>query len=139
MKFCKNKLSLTASGTLKKLFEEGSLLFSNLSQYLAILVILSQISNNLSPTTVSSTQQVAKKIVEIFPHPVTDIKSSLHAAVSCKIVYATLNIDFISQPFFSTSDLNAVCIICKQHDPISNKIFVPFLLNVFEQVKIISN
>ena len=130
---------MAASRTLKKLFEESWLLFGNLFEYLAILVMFSQISINLSATTVSSTQRVAQKNSGNLSSPVTDIKSSLHAGVSCKIVYAALNIDFISQSLFSTPDLNALCIICKQHDPISNKIFVPFLLNLFEQVQTISN
>ena len=75
--FARINLSLTASCTLKKLFEEGCLLFSNLSKYLPILVILSQISINLSATTVSSTQRVAQKNSGNLSSPATDIKSSL--------------------------------------------------------------
>ena len=36
--------------------------------------------------------------------PLTDIKSSLRTGMSCKIGYTALNIDFISQPFFSAPD-----------------------------------
>ena len=126
--FARINLSFTDSCTLKKLFEKCCLLFSNLSQYLTILFTLSQISINLPATTVSSTQRVAQNLSS----PVTDINSSLHAGVSCKIVYAALNIDFISQPFFSAPDLNALCIICKLHDPISNDFFVSFLVNLSE-------
>ena len=61
--------------------------------------MLSQISFNLSPTTVSSTQRVVQKNSENLSTLVTDIKSFLRAGVSCKIVYTALNIDFIPSHF----------------------------------------
>ena len=102
--------------------------------------MLSQISFNLSATTVSSTQRVVQKNSGNLSTLVTDIKSFLRAGVSCKIVYTALNTDFIPSHFslLQIWILRALYVKYKIHYLKTSFLFLFFLifLNKFKQFPI---